>query len=141
MQQNTPQRRLRPTISPDSSPFWEACAVGRLDLPVCGDCNRAHLPPGPVCPFCFSDEVVWKQASGLGTVASTVVFHKAFSPSFATDAPYAVILVSLDEGPRLHASMRSENRMAPAIDSRVRVAFITLEDGTTIPVFEPVGKV
>ncbi len=46
-----------PRITPDNEPFYKAIAENRFVLPYCADCGKPHLPPGPVCPFCFSDRV------------------------------------------------------------------------------------
>ena len=56
----------RPRVGPDNAPFWQGCRAHRLMLPTCTACGKAHLPPGPVCPFCFADAIEWKQASGRG---------------------------------------------------------------------------
>jgi hypothetical protein len=42
----------------------------RLMLPTCSECRKAHLPPGPACPFRFADAIEWKQASGRGVIST-----------------------------------------------------------------------
>ena len=90
-------KNTHPTMSLDSAPFWQACRAGHLSLPTCGDCGKPHLPPGPVCPFCLSDDIHWERASGFGTVASWVVYHRAFSPEFENCLPYNAALIELEE--------------------------------------------
>ena len=87
-----------PRITPDSAPFWAAAAAGRFELPFCRDCARAHLPPGPVCPHCFSDRLEWRAASGRGRVATCTIVHKAWFEAFAAEVPYNVAQVELDAG-------------------------------------------
>jgi uncharacterized OB-fold protein len=94
-----------PRITPDNEPFYKALAENRFTLPYCSDCGKPHLPPGPVCPFCFSDRVEWRQASGRGRISTFTVVHKAWFPAFADDIPYNVVQVELDEGPRLTANV------------------------------------
>lgn len=94
-----------PRITPDSALFWAATAVGRFELPFCRECGRAHLPPGPVCPHCFSDHLEWRPASGRGRIATYTIVHKAWFEAFASALPYNVAQVELDEGPRLTASI------------------------------------
>ncbi len=77
----------------------------RFVLPYCTDCGKAHLPPGPVCPFCFSDRLEWRPASGRGRISTWTVVHKAWFPAFADEIPYNVVQVELDEGPRLTANV------------------------------------
>ena len=57
-----------PRITPNNEPFYKAIAENRFVLPYCTDCGKPHLPPGPVCPFCFSDRVQWRAASGRGRI-------------------------------------------------------------------------
>lgn len=94
-----------PRITPDNAPFYQALRERRFVLPHCVDCAKAHLPPGPVCPFCFSERVEWKPASGRGRISTWTVVHKAWFAAFAGDIPYNVVQVELDEGPRLTANV------------------------------------
>ncbi|MBT4428467.1 MAG: hypothetical protein HOC88_16335, partial [Rhodospirillaceae bacterium] len=57
-----------PRITPDTEPFWAGCKRHELLLAECNACSKVHLPPGPVCPFCFSDDLGWRKASGRGQV-------------------------------------------------------------------------
>jgi len=47
----------QPRITPDNEPFYKELREGRFVLPYCLDCSKPHLPPGPVCPFCFGDRL------------------------------------------------------------------------------------
>lgn len=127
----------RPRISPDNEPFWKACREHRLVLPFCQECGKPHLPPGPVCPHCFSDELDWRQASGKGTVSTWVVVHKVWFPAFEHDVPYNVVQVELDEGPRLTAKMIGTDNDAIAVGQRVEIAFDDIDDTLTLPCFRP----
>jgi len=98
-------KKPEPRITPDNEPFYKALAERRFVLPYCGDCGKAHLPPGPVCPFCFGQEIQWRPASGRGRISTWTVVHKAWFPAFAGDVPYNVVQVELDEGPRLTANI------------------------------------
>jgi uncharacterized OB-fold protein len=94
-----------PRITADNAPFFDGLKSGQLRLQRCTDCERFHFPPGPVCPYCFSDEVEWTPTSGRGTISSWVVVHKAWFPAFEAEIPYNVVQVELDEGPRLTANV------------------------------------
>ena len=94
-----------PRITADNAQFFEGLKAGQLRLQRCTDCERFHVPPGPVCPYCFSEAVEWKATSGHGTVSSWVVVHKAWFPAFEAEIPYNVVQVELDEGPRLTANV------------------------------------
>jgi uncharacterized OB-fold protein len=94
-----------PRITPDNEPFYQALLEGRFVLPCCADCGKPHLPPGPVCPFCFAEKIEWRPASGRGRISTWTVVHKAWFPAFAEDIPYNVVQVELEEGPRLTANV------------------------------------
>ena len=76
-----------PRITPDSKPFWDACKTHRLMLPTCLDCAKPHLPPGPVCPFCFSDRLEWREASGRGIISTWTVVHQPWFAAFKDSDP------------------------------------------------------
>lgn len=126
-----------PRITPDNAPFWEGCRQHRIMLPTCIHCHRPHWPPGPVCPYCFRNELAWKQASGLGVVSSWVVVHKAWLPAFEADLPYNAVQVELEEGVRLTGNLVGAGNEALRVGLAVEVVFddVTLE--TTLPRFRP----
>ena len=98
-------KKPEPRITPDNEPFYKALAERRFVLPYCGDCGKAHLPPGPVCPFCLGEKIHWRPASGRGRISTWTVVHKAWFPAFADEVPYNVVQVELEEGPRLTANV------------------------------------
>jgi uncharacterized protein len=120
-----------PRITPDNEPFYKAIAENRFVLPYCTDCGKPHLPPGPVCPFCFADRVQWRRASGRGRISAWTVVHKAWFPAFADEIPYNVVQVELEEGPRLTANLIGGNQTLN-IGMPVEVVF-----GHAIPRFQP----
>jgi uncharacterized protein len=127
-----PYRKPRPRIGPDSEPFWQACRAHRLMLPTCGNCGKSHLPPGPVCPFCFSDDIEWRQASGHGRISTWTMVHKAWFPAFKDETPYNVVQVELDEGPRLTSHIVDPGGHKIQIGQRVEVTFTDIDDELTL---------
>ena len=127
----------RPRIGPDSAPLFEGYREGVLRLPFCTECGKPHLPPGPVCPFCLSERLEWRTASGLGTISTFVVVHKVWFPAFAGEVPYNVIQVELDEGPRITARLDAPGPIA--VGDRVRADFAPVDDTLTMLVFRPAG--
>src|SRR5215831_15280199 len=57
-----------PVITAESKTFFDAARQGRLLIPICTACDRAHWYPRVICPFCASDKVEWREASGKGTI-------------------------------------------------------------------------
>ena len=126
-----------PRITPDTAPFWDALRERRLVLPYCCDCGTPHLPPGPVCPACFSGRLEWREASGRGRISTWTVVHKAWFPSFAADVPYNVVQVELDEGPRLTANVVGLPNHLLAVGLAVEIDYGEQREGITLPRFRP----
>ena len=133
-------QKPRPRIGPDSAPFWQGCREHQLLLPTCTACGKPHLPPGPVCPFCFSDSLEWKLASGRGRVSTWTIVHKAWFPAFAAEAPYNVVQVELDEGPRLTSNLVGLGDKKPEIGQRVEVVFDDIDAELTLHRFRLTGS-
>ena len=127
----------RPVMSPDSLPLWEGYAQHAIRLPRCSDCGQRHLPPGPVCPLCFSDRLVWQTASGLGTVSTWVVVERKYFDDY--DPPYVVAQIALEEGPRLTAALDVPDSDAIRIGLPVRADYRTAPNGMVLPIFRPRG--
>ena len=114
---------VRPYPEPDgeTQPFWDGIAEGRLRIQRCTACGRYVFYPRSVCPFCMAAELEWVDASGRGTVHSFSVVHRA-PPGFADDAPFAVVLVDLAEGPRLMTRLIDVNAHEMKIGMAVELA-------------------
>ena len=81
--------------------FYAWCARGELRLRRCGACREWCHVPRVTCPNCASTDWSWERVRGTGRVYTWTVVHRAMHPAFMGDVPYAVIVVELDEGPRL----------------------------------------
>jgi uncharacterized OB-fold protein len=96
--------RYLPIQYPEEATYWEAAKRHVLMLQRCNGCGKAWYPIGPTCPFCLSADYEWEQMSGRGVISNVVVFHKGWTEYLKKKAPYAVIQVELEEGPRLTAN-------------------------------------
>ena len=112
-----------PVPNTDSRAFWAATAQGRLELQRCSACNTAQFYPRPHCAACGSDAVQPFTASGLGSVFTFTVNHRAPTPAYGAEGPYVIALVDLDEGPRLMVNILDVDPARVAIDMRVQVVF------------------
>jgi uncharacterized OB-fold protein len=77
--------------------FFEAARAGRLTGIRCTQCGGLALPPKEFCPTCQQRQ--WEPVSlhGSGIVTSFTVIR--IPPrGRAPEAPYAVVVVKLDEG-------------------------------------------
>jgi uncharacterized OB-fold protein len=126
-----------PTIDDDSRPFWDAAREGRFLLARCGACGRAHHYPRSFCPFCWSDQVTWEQASGRATLYThSTVYMNDLAP-FRDRLPYVAALVELEEGPRIMTTIVDCATEDLRIGMPLQVAFRELDDDITVPVFRP----
>jgi len=66
----------------------------------CNDCNSLYLIIMPLCPNCGNAVIGSEQVSGYGVVRSCTTIHVA-PARFSDDVPYTVVLVELDQGPKL----------------------------------------
>ena len=110
---------------------WRAAlAEGRFLLQRGRASKKAFFPPRIAEPG-SGDETDWFEASGLGCVYSvTVVGQRPPAPN------YAVVLVELQEGPRLMSRIEGLAPDAIAIGLPVRARILTEADGPIL-VFEP----
>jgi hypothetical protein len=127
----TTQRRIpAPEPSPETRPFWEGAAQGRLLLKKCRACGELHYYPRALCPFCFSDATEWQAAAGTGTIYSYSVMRRA-------EAPYAIAYVTLDEGPTMMTNLVACDFDRLRIGQRVKLVFTPTEGGPPVPTFTP----
>jgi uncharacterized OB-fold protein len=129
-----------PRITPDNQPFYKALKERRFVLPYCADCGKPHLPPGPVCPFCFSEAIQWRQASGRGRISTWTVVHKAWFAAFEADIPYNVVQIELDEGPRLTANVVGIRNEELKVGLPVEMVFDDVTPERTMPRFKPMNR-
>jgi uncharacterized OB-fold protein len=130
--------KAAPVPTPETQPYWDGCAAGELRLQRCTHCDAFYFPPRPFCPDCLSGEVVWEALSGRGTLHTYVINHRA-APGF--EAPYAIAVVQLDEGPRLMSNIVGVPQTPEALelDMALEVAFEGRGD-IQVPVFRPAGS-
>jgi hypothetical protein len=129
--------KAAPRPTPETQPFWDGCAAGELRLQRCTSCDAHYFPPRPFCPDCLSDDVTWEAVSGRGTLHSYVINHRP-APGF--EAPYAIAVVQLDEGPRMMSNIVGVEQAPEALvlDMALEVAFEERGE-VQLPVFRPVA--
>jgi uncharacterized OB-fold protein len=117
---------------PITARFWEAAGSHELLIQRCRSCRAHQFYPRPVCLKCFSLELEWVAASGLGVVYSQTVVRIAVVNELSP--PYVVAVVELDEGVRMTTNLVGQPCQ---IGDRVRVAWRERPGHVTLPVFEP----
>jgi uncharacterized OB-fold protein len=76
-------------------------ASPEVSFQCCSSCGFLRHPAAPICPECLGRTFEWRLDSGLGSVWSFCIYHRAFDPAFEAALPYNVVLVELDSGPRI----------------------------------------
>ncbi|HVT71233.1 MAG TPA: Zn-ribbon domain-containing OB-fold protein [Trebonia sp.] len=127
----------QPVPTPETQPYWDGCAAGELRIQRCLDCGEPYFYPRPLCPSCGSGHVEWFTASGRATLYSYVINHQP-APGFEDDAPYAIAVVQLAEGPRMMTSITGVPATPEALvlDMPLRVTFEE-RGAIALPVFTP----
>jgi uncharacterized protein len=111
--------RPYPRPDRDTTPFWEAQRHHELRLQRCSDCGAFRFPVAPLCPECRSFDFEWALCSGRGTVYSYTTVQHQTHPAFAV--PYTILLVEMEEGPRMVAQLRASDGSVVGIGMPVRV--------------------
>lgn len=119
-----------------SEHYWQAANDELFELQHCADCDEWVFYPRALCPNCWNDALEWKAASGRGEIYSLTVLH--FSPieEYEDEAPYAVAVIELEEGPRIMTNVVNCDPQAVEIGDEVTVTF-EQRDGRAVPQFEP----
>jgi len=89
--------RLVPRPDPESAHYWAALAEGRLEVQHCADCGRWTWPTRVICSGCHGEDLRWEAVKGTGEVHTWIVTHQVYSAGLATEVPYTVAMVRLDE--------------------------------------------
>lgn len=127
-----------PTITPELVPFFDAARRGELAVQRCGACGTHRFPPRPLCSTCLSTDAEWVTVAGTGEVFSFNVMHQVYHPAFASEVPYAVVVVKLDEGVKLTSNLVDLPVDQIRIGMRVKAVFEKLSDEVTLPKFQAV---
>lgn len=81
--------------------FWRK-QINRYNIvgTHCKTCDTHYYPPRNVCPKCRRDgDMESYKFSGPGKVVTYTIIHTA-AEGFEQQAPYALAIIELDEGPR-----------------------------------------
>ena len=117
-----------PTVGTEA--YWEGARNGKLLLRHCTSCNKVHHYPRALCPYCFSDKLDWREASGKGKVYTYSVMRRA-------PEPYVIAYVTLDEGISMMTNIVDCDLDQVRIDQPVKVVFKPSENGQPVPMFTP----
>jgi uncharacterized OB-fold protein len=128
-----------PTPDPVTKPYWDSLKAHALEIQRCGGCQQMIFYPRPLCPSCMSDDLTWTKVSGRGVVHAFAIPHRSPNPAFASEAPYVVALVELEEGARMMSNLVDVDPTPEAVrvGMAVEIVYDDVTDEVTLPKFRP----
>lgn len=132
--------RVPPKVDDANQHYWRGGADGELRLLRCQDCRAWIHPPAPICRECLSRDLEVETVSGRGVVHSYTLNHQPWNPTMSH--PYAIVLVELEEGPRLLTNLVDVDPDDVRIGMDVEVCFEVIGEGERevhLPQFRPTG--
>ena len=118
---------------PLAAPFNDGLRDGVLRYQHCTACGGAQTLARYACQHCGERGALdWRDAAGAATVCAVTEVARAPSDEFRALAPYTLVLVQLDEGPRLMAHATA----GVHIGDRVHAGFFD-HQGRTLVRFAP----
>lgn len=128
----------RPDVTPYnfSRPFWEATREKKLLIQYCPASGRYQFLPRPVSIFTGTRKLEWREVSGRGTLFSYTIASRG-PDVFRGHEPYAVGMVTLDEGVNIIGNVVNCDRGALRIGMRVAPHWHPMADGKHLLMFQP----
>ncbi len=94
----------------------------RYEAAECAQCGKTFFPPRLVCDGCGGREFASKAMGRTGKVLTYTVIRIPPAP-FKDQAPYAVAVVEMDEGPRITAQVTDYREGQLQVGLPVRLEF------------------
>ena len=124
-----------PALEGLAGEFYAFCKQGELRFQRCGACKAWRHVPREMCAECGSFEWAWERSSGRGTVFTWTTAARPLHPGFKDAAPYAPVVVEMEEGVRLLSEMTDCAPDELEIGLSVEVVFDAVTDEVTLPKF------
>ena len=126
-----------PMMTKLSKVFYDGCRNNKLLYQQCKDCSEVIFFPKELCPNCMSHNLAWIESTGKGRIYTFTVTYAAGPPEFASDVPYAVAIIEMDEGFRLMSNIVECDFNDLVCDMPVEVVFEPVTSEITLPKFRP----
>lgn len=121
-----------PEIKPEQE-YFAHLAQGRFMLQRSRGTGEFFFYPRVAAPVTGARDLEWVEVSGRGTVHAVTIMRPR-----PPQAPYNVVLVDLEEGPRMMSRVEGVAADAVRIGMAVQ-ARITTQDDKPLVVFDPVN--
>ena len=97
--------------------------------------GQLRFPAHDLCSKCNSTASRWVPVSGRGEVFSFNIMHQIYHPGFASQVPYAVVVVELEEGCKFVSNLLGVKPHDIKCGMPVEVTFEKLSDEVSMPKF------
>lgn len=128
-----------PDLQGHAGEFFGWCKRRELRFQRCTACTAWRHVPREMCPECGSFEWEWARSTGRGTIFTWTVVARALHPAFQSDAPYAPVVVEMEEGVRLLSAMTDCAPEDLHVGMPVEVVFEDVTGEVTLPRFRLVS--
>jgi len=130
-------------IDHDTKHMFRGWLDRQLLINRCGDCDRFHHPPKPVCPECWSSNLKPTAVSGRGVIHLAMFLHQG-APAPDVDyqkGPHPVVTIDLEEqeGLRFSSTVVGAELADITIGQPVELDWIE-RYGSPFPVFRLCGQ-
>jgi uncharacterized OB-fold protein len=132
-------QRVLPEPDGVSAPFFAAATRGELTFQRCA-AGHPFLYPRPACPVCGSRELGWERAGGGGEIISFAAVHRPAWNDLERPAPVVLIVVRLEEGPRMLSTLEKASAEQARIGLPVQAAFERIREGLGLVRFTPADR-
>lgn len=129
-------------IDHDNKEFYRGWLDRRLLINHCGACGNWFHPPRPICPSCWSRDVVPTEVSGRGIVHLLVRLHQGpptDGVDYSTPHPVAVVELAEQVGLRFGSTVINCPLEEIRIGMPVRLTWV-VRFNEPYPVFEPADR-
>ena len=125
-----------PGPTAEQKPFWNYCKAHELRMQKCHRCGNIRYPISFICPKCQSvDPAEWVKLSGKGTVYSFTNVNYVYHKAFASEIPYVIAVIALEEGPRILSNIINRKKEDLKRGMPVEVEFEDVTDQIALPSF------
>ena len=126
-----------PSADESTQEYWDAARRGVLLIKRCAACTKPHFYPRPFCPYCWSTDVHWEEASGRAVLYTYSIVRRNDLAPFTDRVPYVAGIVDLAEGPRAMTDIVEVGLDDVHIGMELQATFVEIAPGVTVPMFRP----
>ena len=138
MTQTSSYQKPGPIPDEASQPFYDGARDHRLLIQQCATCGVVIWLVKSHYDNCMQPTVNWVQASGKATLYSFALMHQVNHPGCASEIPYSIAQVDLQEGLRILTNIVDCSSSDLQIGTPQEVTFEATTDEVTLPKFRPV---